>query len=81
MSIELMEPVDKTDMSNPVARRLAKSGEGFYHLALVTEDVEASGNALAERSQGIDTTAAWTAEAFVLVMRTLLERGLFRRTP
>jgi AcrR family transcriptional regulator len=38
-------------------------------------------SALAERSQGIDTTAAWTAEAFVVVMRTLLERGLFRRTP
>ena len=37
-------------------------------------------SALAERSQGIDTTAAWTAEAFVVVMRTLLERGLFRRT-
>jgi len=50
MSIELMEPVDKSDMSNPVARRLAKSGEGFYHLALVTEDVAASGRTLAERS-------------------------------
>ena len=32
MTIELMEPVDKTDMDNPVARRLAKAGEGFYHL-------------------------------------------------
>jgi methylmalonyl-CoA epimerase len=50
MSIELMEPVDKNDMSNPVARRLAKSGEGFYHLALVTEDIGASGRALAAQS-------------------------------
>lgn len=50
MSIELMEPVDKSDMSNPVARRLAKSGEGFYHLALVTNDVAASGRTLAEHS-------------------------------
>jgi len=38
-------------------------------------------SALAERSQGIDTSAAWTCEAFVMVMRTLLEYGLFRRTP
>ena len=36
-------------------------------------------SALAARSQGIDTTAAWTCEAFVVVMRTLLEQGLFRR--
>ncbi|HJQ83648.1 MAG TPA: VOC family protein [Candidatus Binatia bacterium] len=50
MSIELMEPLDKGDMGNPVARRLAKNGEGFYHLALVTEDVAASGVTLRERS-------------------------------
>jgi methylmalonyl-CoA/ethylmalonyl-CoA epimerase len=50
MSIELMEPVDKSDMSNPVARRLARKGEGFYHLAVVTDDVAASGKTLEERS-------------------------------
>lgn len=50
MSIELMEPVDKSDMNNPVARRLARHGEGFYHLAVVTDDVAASGRALEERS-------------------------------
>jgi TetR/AcrR family transcriptional regulator len=32
--------------------------------------------ALAQRSQGIDTTSAWTREAFVVVMRTVLEQGL-----
>ena len=36
-------------------------------------------SALAERSQGIDTTAAWTCEAFVAALRTLVEHGLFRR--
>lgn len=36
-------------------------------------------SALARHSQGIDTTAAWTHEAFVAVMRTLLEHGLFRK--
>jgi methylmalonyl-CoA/ethylmalonyl-CoA epimerase len=50
MSIELMEPVDKSDMNNPVARRLAKNGEGFYYLAVVTDDVSASGRALEEQS-------------------------------
>ncbi len=50
MSIELMEPIDKSDMGNAIARRLAKSGEGFYHLALVTDDVSASGRALQEKS-------------------------------
>jgi hypothetical protein len=36
--------------------------------------------ALAQRSFGIDTTTARTSDAFILLMRTLLERGLFRRT-
>jgi lactoylglutathione lyase/methylmalonyl-CoA/ethylmalonyl-CoA epimerase len=32
-----------------VARRLAKSGEGFYHLAVAVEDVESTGNALSQQ--------------------------------
>jgi methylmalonyl-CoA epimerase len=47
MAIELMEPLDKSDMRNALARRLATVGEGFYHLAVVTEDVAATGKALA----------------------------------
>jgi methylmalonyl-CoA epimerase len=39
MTVELMQPKDETDMNNAVARRLAKSGEGFYHLAVVVDDV------------------------------------------
>ena len=50
MAIELMEPLDKTDMGNAVARRLAKAGEGVYHLALVTDDVPGSGRALREQA-------------------------------
>ena len=49
MSIELIEPLDKSDMSNPVARRLAGKGEGFYHLAVKVDDVAASGTALENR--------------------------------
>ncbi len=53
MTIELMEPIDKSDMDNAVARRLAKKGEGFYHLAVEVDDIQASGQALARR--GITT--------------------------
>jgi len=38
-------------------------------------------SALAQRSQGIDTSATWTCEAFVSTMRTVLEDGLLRRQP
>ena len=48
MSIELIEPYDKSDMSNAVARRLAQSGEGFYHLAVEVADVAASSSELKE---------------------------------
>lgn len=46
MAIELIEPMDKSDMSNALARRLAHSGEGFYHLAVDVGDIEATGRAL-----------------------------------
>ena len=36
-------------------------------------------SALAQRSQGVDTTATWTCEAFVSTMRTVLTQGLLRR--
>ncbi len=47
MHIELMEPSDKADLTNAVARRLARAGEGFYHLALRVDDVEGTGRTLA----------------------------------
>jgi methylmalonyl-CoA epimerase len=53
MSIELMEPTDKSDMSNAVARRLAHAGEGFYHLAVEVEDVDGSGKALARQGMTV----------------------------
>lgn len=49
MSIELIEPLDKSDRSNALARRLARQGEGFYHLAVAVEDPASSGAALRER--------------------------------
>lgn len=37
--IELMEPYDKSDKNNAIARRLATAGEGFYHLAYRVSDI------------------------------------------
>jgi methylmalonyl-CoA/ethylmalonyl-CoA epimerase len=45
MVIEIMEPQDKADMSNALAKRLATRGEGFYHLCL---DVDGIGDSAAE---------------------------------
>ena len=49
MFIELMEPSNKADMNNAVARRLAHAGEGFYQLALRVDDIDAVGKALIEK--------------------------------
>lgn len=51
--IEIMEPLDKSDMRNALSRRLATVGEGFYHLCLDVEDVEASGKELAGRGMRV----------------------------
>src|SRR4030067_2004848 len=47
--IELMEPTDKNDMSNAVARRLATKGEGIYHVALVVDDLAKTGKDLEKK--------------------------------
>lgn len=53
MVIEIMEPLDKSNMENALSRRLAKSGEGFYHICLVVDDVEASGRELVARGMNV----------------------------
>ena len=47
--VELMEPTDKQDMSNAIARRLATRGEGIYHVALVVDDLEKTGSGLEKK--------------------------------
>ena len=49
MSIEIIEPLDKTDLDNPIARRLATHGEGFFHLAVIVDDVAQSAATLETR--------------------------------
>jgi methylmalonyl-CoA epimerase len=53
MYLELMEPTDKSDPNNAVARRLARAGEGFYHVALRVDDVESSGKMLADKGMTV----------------------------
>ena len=53
MVIEIMQPLDKSDMDNAMARRLARSGEGFYHLCIEVDDVEASGQELEARGMTV----------------------------
>jgi len=47
--IELMEPTNKQDMDNAIARRLATRGEGIYHVALVVDDLEKTGKELEKK--------------------------------
>ncbi|MBS1889179.1 MAG: VOC family protein [Actinobacteria bacterium] len=46
--IELIEPLDKSDMSNAIARFLANKGEGLYHVAFFVDDPTADGEKLRE---------------------------------
>ena len=47
--IELMEPTNKQDMDNAIAKRLATRGEGIYHVALVVDDLEKTGKELEKK--------------------------------
>ncbi len=53
MVIEIMEPLDKSNMDNALSKRLATVGEGFYHLCIEVDDVEASGAALRKRGMTV----------------------------
>ena len=53
MVIEIMEAMDKADMENALSRRLAKVGEGFYHICLEVDDVEGSAEALRDRGMTV----------------------------
>jgi methylmalonyl-CoA/ethylmalonyl-CoA epimerase len=53
MVIEIMEPLDKADMTNALSKRLASVGEGFYHLCIEVDDVEGSGKELVDRGMTV----------------------------
>jgi methylmalonyl-CoA/ethylmalonyl-CoA epimerase len=50
--IELIQPLDKEDMSNAIARRLATNGEGLYHAAFLVDDPRLEADRL--RSVGVE---------------------------
>lgn len=51
--VELIEPIDKDDLSNPIARHLQRMGEGFYHLAVIDEDAAARAELLVSRGAAV----------------------------
>ena len=53
MVIEIMEPLDKSNTDNALSRRLAKAGEGFYHLCIEVDVVETSGQELVARGMRV----------------------------
>ena len=53
MVVEIMEPLDKSNMDNALSKRLALVGEGFYHVCLEVDDVEGSGKELETRNMRI----------------------------
>jgi methylmalonyl-CoA epimerase len=61
--IELMEPLDKSDMSSPIARRLAEVGEGIFHVAVFAEDPELASEAFKKAGLTvIDRPPVWEGE-------------------
>ncbi len=59
--LELMEPLDKSDMHNAVARRLAERGEGIYQIAMRVDDAAAAESRL--REAGVNAFGAPPAVA------------------
>ena len=53
MVIEIMEPLDKSNMDNALSKRLALVGEGFYNVCLEVDDVEGSGKELETRNMTV----------------------------
>jgi|TARA_B100002003_G_C14079409_1_gene519291 methylmalonyl-CoA epimerase len=53
MVIEIMEPLDPSDLDNALSRRLVNSGEGFYHLCIEVDDVETSAEELRQRNMTV----------------------------
>jgi methylmalonyl-CoA/ethylmalonyl-CoA epimerase len=49
--VELIEPHHKGDLSNPIARRLSRSGEGVVQIAISVDDASAAADGL--RSAGV----------------------------
>ncbi len=47
--VELIEPLDKDDLSSPITRRLAETGPGIFHIGIFADDPPAE----SERLRGL----------------------------
>ena len=75
--VELVEPLDKTDMSNVFARRLAERGEGVFHVAFEVDDPTTEGGRLREKGvKAIDLPAAGEGEGPRVVIHPKSANGV-----
>lgn len=75
--IELVEPLDKSDMSNPIAKFLAENGEGLFHAAFLADDPAAAGERLREQGvEAIDLPPAGLAAGPRLVVHPKSANGV-----
>jgi methylmalonyl-CoA epimerase len=75
--IELAEPVDKSDLNNPLARQLAKRGEGIIQLAFQVEDIKKAAEQLEQLGLHIIHRApAWEGAKERLVVHPKSANGV-----
>ncbi len=75
--VELVEPLDKTDMSNVFAKYLAERGEGLFHAAFIVDDPATAGERLRARGvRAIDLPPAGESEGPRVVIHPKSANGL-----
>jgi methylmalonyl-CoA epimerase len=75
--VELIEPLDKADMSNVFAKYLAERGEGLFHAAFTVDDPAAAGEQLREKDvRAIDLPPAGEGEGPRVVIHPKSANGL-----
>jgi len=75
--IELAEPVDKGDLNNPLARQLAKRGEGVIQLAFEVEDINKAAEELEQLGlRVIHRAPAWEGAKERLVVHPKSANGV-----
>jgi methylmalonyl-CoA epimerase len=75
--VELIEPLDKGDMSNVFAKHLAERGEGLFHAAFTVQDPAVAGARLREKDvEAIDLPPAGEGEGPRVVIHPKSANGL-----
>jgi methylmalonyl-CoA epimerase len=75
--VELVEPLDKSDMANVIARYLAEHGEGIFNVAFYVDDPAAAGERLRGHGvKAIDLPPAGIAEGPRVVVHPKSANGV-----